>query len=77
MIASDNWSITFGCAETSSSETFLLRPEKVFGNVLKIITLTELPDSVTLCLNCLSKNFPPKNPCQFRREVKNVLEVEA
>ena len=41
MNASDHWSITFGCAKNRSSEKFLLYPEKLFGNVQKIISLTE------------------------------------
>ena len=28
-----------------------LKPEKHFGNVVKIITLIEWPDSIILCLN--------------------------
>ena len=40
MIASDHWSITFGCPKTRSSEKFFIEAKKN-GNVLKIITLIE------------------------------------
>ena len=40
MNGSDHWS-TFGCPKTRSSENFLLKPEKLFGNVLEIIILIE------------------------------------
>ena len=32
-------------------KNILLKPEKHFGNVLKIFTLIELPDSIIICLN--------------------------
>ena len=59
--------------------SFLLKPEKRFGNVLKILTSTEKPESIFFLsqLNNLSNYSPHKKPCQFRREVKKFLEGEA
>ena len=79
MNASDHWSITFGCPKTRSSKKKLLKPEKHFGNVLKIITLIKWPDSIILCLNLTVFLLftTQKSMSVSKTKVKSFLEGEA
>ena len=79
MNASDHWSITFGCPKTRSSEKFFIEARKTFrkrSDDNYFNRVARFNNSLSQ-LNSFANYSPHKNPCQFRREVKNFLEGEA
>ena len=79
MNASDHWSITFGCPKTRSSEKIFIEARKTFRKRSEnnyFNRVARFNNSLSQ-LNSFANYSPHKNPCQFRREVKNFLEGEA
>ena len=79
MNASDQWSITFGCPKTRSSEKFFIEARKAFRKRSEdnyFYRVARFINSFSQ-LNRFANYSPQKNPCQFRRELKKFLEGEA
>ena len=79
MNASDHWSITFGCPKTRSSEKFFIEARKTFWKRCEDNYFNRVArfNNSWSQFNSFANYSPHKNPCQFRREVKNFLEGEA
>ena len=77
--ASDHWSETFGCPNTRSSEKLFIEARKPFRKCSEdnyFNRVAQFNNSLSQ-LNSFANYSPHKNPCQFRRDVKIFLEVEA
>ena len=73
--ASDEGSITFGCAKSRLIVKFFIEARKTCWKTSEKSISTEYPGSIILSLNKTVLIF--HYTCQLRREVKNYLEGEA